>query len=146
MNLTIEQSEIETAIRAHLQKLVNDGLGYETKKALETAIAKAVTPEVVAGFVDSAMRALTDKDLTARILEETHRAIGQAVQLVVQESIVSMIARLRGWKPDGYASRDKQDELDALRARLFPVGGAVGETASSAEKETNIILDRTPKT
>ena len=120
MELKIEQSEIEKAIRDHLQKLVNDGLGYETKKALEKAIADAVTPEVVAGFVDSAMRALTDKDLTARILEETHVAIGHAVQTVVQESIVAMVARLRGWSNRDFSSREHQAELDALRARLFP--------------------------
>lgn len=116
MELKIEQSEIEKAIRGHLQKLVNDGLGYETKKAL----ADAVTPEVVSGFVESAMRALTDKELTARILEETHIAIGHAVQTVVQESIVAMVARLRGWSPRDFQSREHQSEIDALRLRLFP--------------------------
>lgn len=119
MNLTIEQSEIEAAIRGHLQKLVNEGIGYEAKKALDTAIAAAVTPEVVSGFVDSAMRALTDKELTARILDETHRAIGIAVQTTVQEAIISMIARLRGWKGDGYRSAEQQADLDQLRRRLF---------------------------
>src|SRR5262245_3187065 len=120
MDLKIEQSEIEAAIRSHLQKMVNEGLGYETKKALEKAIADAVTPEVVQGFVDSAMSALTDKTLTARILEETHHAIGHAVQTVVQEAIVSMVARLRGWSNRDWANREHQAELEALRARLFP--------------------------
>jgi len=120
MELKIEQAEIEKAIGGHLQKLVNEGLGYETKRALEKAIADAVTPEVVAGFVDSAMQALTDKDLTAQILDETHHAIGKAVQTVVQESIVSMVARLRGWTNKSWENKEHQAELDELRARLFP--------------------------
>lgn len=139
MELKIDKSDIEKAIQDHLNESVKRGIDYRVTDALNKAIADAITPEVVSGFVDSAMAALTDKDLTARILDETHRAIGYAVQMTVQESIVSMVARLRGWKPDGYASREKQEELDALRARLFPSqnAGAVARQPGANSDETN---------
>lgn len=118
MELKIDQAKIQEAIQDHLDRTVKEGIDYKVKEQLNQAIADAITPEVVSGYAEAAVRALTDPSVTQRIVTEMQHAIAEGVRLTMQEAIVSVVAKLRGYQP----TRDKEDaaRLEALRARLFP--------------------------
>jgi methyl coenzyme M reductase alpha subunit len=118
MELKIDQSTIESAIQEHLNEVVKRGVDYKVKDAINQAIADAITPEVVSGYAEAAVRALTDPTVSQRIVSEMHAAIAEAVRLTMQEAVVAVAARLRGYSPS--RSGDDQARLDALRERLFP--------------------------
>jgi hypothetical protein len=119
MELKIDEKEISAAIQLHLDEVVKKGIDYRTQEALNDAIAKAITPEVVSGYATAAVKALTDPDITRRIVVEMQRAIGEAVRMTMQEAILSVAARLRGL-PSYNRSKEESAKMDELRQRLFP--------------------------
>lgn len=118
MELKIDETKIEAAIQDHLDHAVREGINYRIKDALDKAIADAITPEIVSGYVAAAMQALTDPGVTQRIVTEMQHAIAEGVRITMEEAIVGVAGRLRGYNP----SRNKDDEqkLETLRTRLFP--------------------------
>ena len=118
MELKIEKDAIEAAIQEHLDKAVSDGLSYKIKGALDEALADAVTPELVQGYVEAAMGALTDAAVTERIVTEINAAMAEAVRMTMQEAVVTVVAKLRGYRPD--MKHGDSDRVDEIRRRLFP--------------------------
>lgn len=118
MQLEIKSDSIREAIQQHLDQTVREGINYRVKDALNKAIADAITPEVVTSYVEAAMQALTDPEITKRIVTEMQLAIAEGVRLTMQEAIVSVAARLRGYNVN--RNREDEQKLEDLRARLFP--------------------------
>jgi methyl coenzyme M reductase alpha subunit len=116
MQLEISQEAIQAAIQAHLDETVKRGIDYKVTNALNNAIAAAITPEVVSGYVDAAMKAITDPAITQRIVTEMQAAIAEGVRLTMQEAIVGVACRLR---PQS-RNTEEQARMDAVRERLFP--------------------------
>lgn len=118
MEIKIDKTQIEAAIQAHLDESVRKGIDYRVTQALNSAIADAITPEIVSGYVDAAMQALTDPAVTQRIVTEMQHAIAEGVRMTLQEAIVSVAGRLRGYSPN--RNREDEQRLEELRRRLFP--------------------------
>lgn len=118
MQLNIDQASIEAAIKAHLDETVARGIDYKVKEAINKAIADAITPEIVQSYVDSAMSALTDPDVSLRIVSEMQHAMAEAVRVTMEETVLAVAVRLRGYNTS--RDRDAESKIDALRERLFP--------------------------
>lgn len=122
MEIKINPEQIQAAIQSHLDRVVKEGIDYRVKEAINTAIADAITPEVVAGYAEAAVKALTDPGVTQRIVEEMHAAISEAARLTMQEAIVSVASKLRGYNLN--RNRDDTEKIEELREKLFPSTGS----------------------
>ena len=131
MQLNIDQASIEAAIKAHLDETVARGIDYKVKEAINRAIADAITPEIVQSYVDSAMSALTDPDVSLRIVSEMQHAMAEAVRVTMEETVLAVAVRLRGYSTS--RDRDAEAKIDALRERLFPSlpNNAISETCTN---------------
>ena len=133
MQLNIDQASIEAAIKAHLDETVALGIDYKVKEAINKAIADAITPEIVQSYVDSAMSALTDPDVSLRIVSEMQHAMAEAVRVTMEETVLAVAVRLRGYSPN--RNREDEAKIDTLRERLFPSLPNAKSAAAGSERK-----------
>jgi glycosyltransferase A (GT-A) superfamily protein (DUF2064 family) len=119
MKLEINQAKIEEAIQAHLDKMVTEGIDWQVKEQLNKAIGDAITPEIVKGYADAAIKAMTSPDVTQRIVTEMNDALAEAVRQTMQEAVVAVVVKLRTMRRSG-SSMEMDQMASEVRNQLFP--------------------------
>jgi hypothetical protein len=118
MKLEIDQEKITAVIQEHLDRAVKDGIDYRIKQQINEVIAEAITPEVVRHYATAAVAAMTDPKVTERMVAELQRAVAEGVRMTMEEAIVTVACRLRGYQPN--RSSEDQVKMEQMRDRLFP--------------------------
>jgi len=128
MDIKIDAQQVEKAINEQVGKAIADALsGYDVRQA----IAKSLSTEIAEGAIHQALkRATANLDLerlTATLASEIERAATASTVGLLQESFVSVVAKLRNISEYG---DEYKRERTAIRMELFGITG----TAAAAKR------------
>lgn len=117
MEIKVDDAALEAAATESMGKAMRDALdGWDVKRAVAQAITERLATDIMSQAVTQAIQTM-ETDLfiggLARALSET---VALTVQEMVRDTMLRMIASLRGIKDyeSNYAAR-----ISALRAELF---------------------------
>lgn len=128
MNIKIDEELIQNAIRASIQDAVSTAVkGYSVQSVIANAMASELTSSVVVQAVKDAVHRVDMDSMVESLAREIQRATIKAVVAVVQESMVEVIARLRGLSP--YDDKDKRERERIFHQLFFRKSDAEGEIA-----------------
>ena len=97
MEIKIDESMMQKTLDDTASQAVQNAMsGFVVRNALEKAVADSVLPGLLSQAIVDAADKIDIDALTEALAKQMSRSITKGVQLVVQDSMVSMILKLRG--------------------------------------------------
>lgn len=116
MNLTIDQQAIESAIQSTATAAIHDAVGhYSMKSAIVQVVLDQLSSSSITTAVGQAVAQVNTQELADALAAEIVASIRRGVLAVVQESLVEMVAKLRG-----LSTYSDKAAIQELRREMYP--------------------------
>lgn len=97
MNIELNDQEIQEGINKSATEAVKNALkGYNVNKAIEDMVSNVIVNEVMANAIAEAAGKIDIKAMSDAMAKEIAKSTVSAVQLVIRDSLMSTILKIRG--------------------------------------------------
>lgn len=116
MEIVLDEAAVTKAVNESAVKAVTDSLvSYKVREKLESALAESALLEGIGKVVNEAVAQMDLSSLSTSLANEIARSTASAMSLVLEESVVEIIAKIRGKQYDDVAKTRIKAELRAAR-------------------------------